>query len=193
MNNETSQIKRQTSYVLKGTAEVLVGRPEGRQLAEGVLRQLEKLSPDSILPINFSRLRCIDFSCADEFLTKVLRRIMSGELGTRYILLEGMSEETEENVATALEVRNLVCPRIGENGKVGLLGGKIGAELIDTYNLARKRGRITARDVMEIAPRVGISAISNRIAKLLKLGLLIRTKETGGEGGGRQFYYEAVG
>ena len=133
----------------------------------------------------------MDFSCADELMTRVLRRIRSGELGTRFILLQDLSPSVEENLAAVFAIRDLVCPKLTKRGKSELLG-KIGPELAETYQLAVRKGTITARDVMAIAPDVGISAISNRLAKLQAMGLLVRTKEGAPESGGRQFVYQAV-
>jgi predicted transcriptional regulator len=97
----------------------------------------------------------------------------------------------EENLAAVFAIRDLVCPKLTKGGKINLLG-KIGSELTETYQLAVRKGKITARDVMVIAPDVGISAISNRLAKLQTLGLLLRTKEGAPGSGGRQFIYQAV-
>ena len=191
MNDSVVMLKRQKPYVVKGASDILSGREEGKGLAEKALKHLESLEPNSVVPLDFSKARFMDFSCADEFLTKVLRRITSGELGTRYIVLQGMSPTLEENVVAALTLRDIACPKITKDGSVELIG-KISTELIDTYKLAARKGRITARDVVAIAPRVGISAISNRLTKLQKMGLLLRTKEFGGEAGGRQFVYESV-
>lgn len=185
-------LKRQKAYLVKGTAEILSGREEGKALAEKALSHLEVLEPDSILPLDFCKVKFIDFSCADEFLTKIIRRITSGELGTRFIVLQGMSPNVEENISAVLIIRDLVCPKLSRDGDVELLG-KIGTELVDTYKLAAKKGKITASDVKEIAPRLGVSAISNRLARLHKMGLLLRIKEVGIQTGGRQFVYMPVG
>jgi hypothetical protein len=133
----------------------------------------------------------MDFSCADELMTRVLRRIRSGELGPRFIFLQDLPPSVEENIAAVFAIRDLVCPKLTKGGQIELLG-KIGPELAETYKLAVRNGRITARDVMTIAPDVGISAISNRLAKLQAMGLLVRTKEGVPESGGRQFVYHAV-
>jgi hypothetical protein len=97
----------------------------------------------------------------------------------------------EENLAAVFAIRDLVCPKRTKGGKIELLG-KIGPELTETYQFAARKGQISARDVMAIAPDVGISAISNRLAKLQTMGLLVRTKEAAGQSGGRQFVYQAV-
>ncbi len=184
-------LKRQKPHAVEGRTDLLNGRREGRELADRLLAQLAASEPDSILPVDFGKVRFMDFSCADELMTRVLRRIRSGELGTRFILLQDLSPSVEENLAAVFAIRDLVCPKGTKGGKVELLG-KIGPELTETYQLAVRKGQITARDVMAIAPDVGISAISNRLAKLQTMGLLVRTKDASPESGGRQFVYQAV-
>lgn len=190
--NTPLMLKKQKAYPVKGSSEILSGRDEGKTLAQVVLNHLEELEPDSILPLDLSDVKFIDFSCADEFLTKIIRRIISGELGTRFILLQGMSVNVEENFSAVFKIRELVCPKTSKGGKVELLG-RVGAELAETYMLAAKKGKITASDVRAIAPRVGLSAISNRLTRLYKMRLLMRVKEVGVETGGRQFVYVPVG
>jgi len=184
-------LKRQKPDAVTGRTALLNGRREGRALADRLLAQLAASEPDSILPVDFGQVRFMDFSCADELLTRVLRRIRSGELGTRFILLQNLAPSVEENLVAVCALRDLVCPQRTQEGKIALLG-KIGPELAATYQLAVRKGRITAREVLAIAPGVGISAISNRLAKLQTLGLLVRTREGGPASGGRQFVYQAV-
>jgi len=184
-------LERQNPHAVEGRTELLNGRREGHELADRLLAQLAASEPDSILPVDFGRVRFMDFSCADELMTRVLRRIRSGELGTRFILLQDLSPSVEENLAAVFALRDLVCAKLTKGGKIELLG-KIGPELAETYQLAVRKGTITARDVAAIAPDVGISAISNRLAKLQTMGLLVRTKEGAPASGGRQFVYRAV-
>ncbi|MCI0372078.1 MAG: hypothetical protein L0214_12065 [candidate division NC10 bacterium] len=184
-------LKRQKPHAVRGRTDLLNGRREGRELAERLLAHLAATEPDSLLPVDFGQVRFMDFSCADELLTRVLRRIRSGELGTRFILLQDLAPSVEENIAALFAIRDLVCPKLTKGGKIELLG-KIGSELAETYQLAVRKGKITAREVLAIAPGVGISAISNRLAKLQTMALLVRTKDGAPESGGRQFVYQAV-
>jgi hypothetical protein len=184
-------LKRQKPHKVEGRTDLLNGRQAGRELADRLLAHLAASEPDSILPVDFGKVSFMDFSCADELLTRVLRRIRSGELGTRFILLQDIPPSVEENIAAVFAIRDLVCPKRTKGGKIELLG-KIGPELAATYQLAVRKVKITARDVMAIAPDVGISAISNRLAKLQTMGLLVRTKEAAAQSGGRQFVYQVV-
>jgi hypothetical protein len=190
-NNPMTGLKRQKAYEVQGRTDLLNGRREGHELGERLLAQLAASEPDSILPVTFGKVRFMDFSCADELLTRVLRRIRSGELGTRFILLQDLPPSVEENLAAVCALRDLVCPKLTKGGKIELLG-KIGPELAETYHLAVRKGTITTREVMAIAPTVKISAISNRLAKLQTMGLLVRTEAGAAERGGRQIRYQAV-
>ena len=187
----TAGLKRQKPHQVKGGTDLLNGRRQGRALADRLLAHLAAVAPDSILPVDFGKVTFMDFYCADELMTRVLRRIRSGELGTRFILLQDLAPSVEENLAAVCAIRDLVCPKRTTGGTIDLLG-KIGPELTETYKLAVRKGKITAREVMAIAPGVGISAISNRLAKLQTMGLLVRTQEVAPESGGRQFVYQAV-
>jgi hypothetical protein len=184
-------LKRQKPHAVAGRTDLLNGRRAGRDLADQLLVHLAASEPDSILPVDFGRVSFMDFSCADELMTRVLRRIRSGELGTRFILLQDIPPSVEENLVAVFAIRDLVCPKLTKAGQIELLG-KIGPELAATYKLAVRKGTITARDVMAIAPNVGISAISNRLAKLQTMVLLVRTLEVAPESGGRQFVYQAI-
>ena len=184
-------LKCRKPYQIEGRTNLLNGRQAGRELADRLLAHLAASEPDSILPVYFGPVRFMDFSCADELMTLVLWRIRSGELGTRFILLQDLPPSVEENIAAVFAIRDLVCPKLTKGGQIELLG-KIGPELTETYKLAVRKRKITARDVMAIAPDVGISAISNRLAKLQTMGLLVRTKDEAPGSGGRQFVYQAV-
>src|SRR5258706_14193814 len=107
VKNQRVLLKRDAAHVIAGSSDILIGRPEGEQLAKKLVKALEAAAPDVVIPVDFRNIRAIDFSCADEFVTKVLRRIMSGELGTRFIVLQGMSENVEESIQAVLTIREL--------------------------------------------------------------------------------------
>ena len=111
-------LKRQKPHKVEGRTDLLNGRQAGRELADRLLAQLAASEPDSILPVSFGKLRFMDFSCADELLTRVLRRIRSGELGTRFILLQDLPPSVEENIAAVFALRDLVCPKRTKGGKI---------------------------------------------------------------------------
>ena len=168
----------------------LSGRDIGAKIRRQILIRLEELPPDSVLSVDFSKVKILDFSCADEILATTLRRSRSGELGTRYVVLTNLSETVRENVQAVLELRGLAC--ISEiDGEQPEVLGAVKPQLLETFRLSMERGRITARDLVEVF-KLTISAASNRLTKLQELGLITRIADERLESGGRQFIYEPV-
>lgn len=156
-----------------------------------VIKRLESEAPDIVLPIDFSKATVVDFSFADEFLCRIIRRILSGDLGEKYIVIESLKESLRENINIAFKERELVCIYVKPDSSVEILG-KVSEELRKTYFAAIEKGKITARDVLELEKLENISAASNRLTRLKDLGLLRKTTDEVITGGGRQYVYEAI-
>lgn len=171
--------------------DILSGREEGKRAREEVLSHLEGESVDIVLPLDFVEVKFMDFSFADEMLSKLLRRIMSGELGERYIILLSLNESLRENINVALKERELVCIYINEEGEIEILG-KLSDVLKETYFAAVSKGKITARDLVNHFGNLEINTASNRLTRLQEVGLLCKTKDEVINGGGRQYVYEPV-
>lgn len=182
-------LKRVGSYFVD--SEIATGRPEGARVREEVLRRLEKEASDIVLPLNFSKAKVVDFSFADELICKILRRILSGDLGEKYIILESLSDAHKENIGAALKERDLVCIYIKPDGGAEILG-KISEELKNTYSAAVSKGRMTARDIMDLEGMENISAASNRLSRLKDMGLLTKITDEIVIRGGRQYIYEPI-
>ena len=183
--------------------EALLGG-RGRQalvVKDALLRHLEEAPANSVTPLDLCRVEFLDFSAADEIIAKVLLRLRSGELGSRYVVLQGVGEAPRESINAALLARDLVCPirpcdcenakheETAQDDKLVL--GSLPQPLLETYCLALERGQITARDVADTFG-LKISACSNRLTKLQELRLFHRTGEEVIDRGGKQFLYEAV-
>lgn len=169
--------------------DVLHGREVGRTVRGRVTARLEALPADTVLPLDFSRVRFLDFSCADELICKTVKRVAGGDLESRFVVLVGLSDTVHENVQAALELRQLVCV-CDVDGSPELLG-KVAPEVRETYALAVTLGRITARDVTE-ATRARITASSNRLTRLKEMGILALVANRAMEVGGRQNVFEPV-
>jgi predicted transcriptional regulator len=182
-------LKKVSSYILE--KDVLSGRQEGATYREALIKRLEIEAPDVVLPIDFSKVKVVDFSFADEFLCRIIRRVLSGDLGEKYIVVESLTESLKENIGMALKERELACIYIKPDSSVEILG-KISDELKKTYLAAVDKGKITARDVQEFDSMDNISAASNRLTRLKDLGLLRKTTDEAITGGGRQYVYEPV-
>jgi hypothetical protein len=142
-------------------------------------------------PFDFSGTKFMDFSCADELVVKLIKRVTGGDLAGRYVILRGLQESVRENIQAALELRQIVCVYETAKGGPELLG-KVNQEIQEAYDLAKEKGRITARDVVEQTGKT-ISASSNRLTRLKELGILVCVTNEAVETGERQNVYEPVG
>lgn len=182
-------LRKISAYVID--QEMLNGRPDGIRIREEIIKKLEGDAVDMILPLDLSKVKFLDFSFADEMLGRLLRRILSGDLGERFVVLEGLSDSVKENLHIALKERELVCVSIKRNSDIEILG-KVSEELKNTYFAAVNKGKITARDIFEMDKMDNISAASNRLTRLREMGLLTKAKDEVVTGGGRQYVYEPV-
>lgn len=173
--------------------KILNGREAGVQLFDNTIKYLEGLPTERVVPLSFSGIDFLDFSCADEFLAKILRRIRSGELEGKFIVIKNASETVLENIEIALRERDCCCPLEDAAGKIRPIG-KISDPLSRTYHFSLSRRKITTNDVFEHFKReaLALSAASNRLVSLNRMGLLYRVTEASSEHGGKQYIYEAV-
>ena len=176
-------------YHLKSESGILSGRDLGEQLLDQLTAHLREAEPDSVTPLDFSAIQFVDISAADEFLCKLLMRIASGELGTRYVFIQGANESVRETFEAVLKLRDLaaLCREGGQRRILGVLKTPMreGLEAI----LAARHGTSA-----ELAQRLdkNINIACNRLNALQKMGLVCRTRDGSVQGGGRQYYYEAI-
>jgi hypothetical protein len=90
----------------------LVTRPTGRAVRMGVESQLAELSAERqpcLSILDFSQVRVIDYSCADEIVAKLLLRYCVAERpGEVYFLVRGLQEHQEDAVEAVLERHGLL-------------------------------------------------------------------------------------
>lgn len=85
----------------------LVTRPTGRAVRESIETALEQAGETVIALMDFSGVGCIDYSCADEIVAKLLRG------SARVVLLRGISDGHREAIEPVLQGHGLaaVCER----------------------------------------------------------------------------------
>lgn len=182
---------------------ILVGRLEGKRVLPTLIAALEAMPPRSILPIDCGRVRIMDNSFADETLVMLSRRRSTDEFGQRYLFLENVREELEANLATVFRIREVFLPvqlsAPAASGGVSSaegpsLLGDIGLEMRETYQVALRQGKLTARELVELLPdaRLSIAAASNRLTRLVKGGALAELDSEIVEGGGRQKVFTPI-
>lgn len=169
---------------------ILNGRAQGKRIFEHIVRHLDQLPSEVVLPLNFSGVQFLDISCADEIIGRLITRIRSGELGGKFILIQNADGTVEENIRAALDLRDprLCCP-LEDAGRTRIIG-TISEELRETYELALRKGTMTTHDLHGQIAGLKLTAASNRLITLERMGLLYKVPA---DRGGRQFVYQAVG
>lgn len=104
----------------------LITRPTGRAIRMGVESQIAELEPARELCISvldFSQVRVLDYSCADEIVAKLLLRYArSDRPGEAYFVVRGLQEHHEEAIEAVLERHRLLLAAETEGGASRLLG-----------------------------------------------------------------------
>lgn len=105
----------------------LVTRPTGRAIRMGVESQLAELSgemPSACLSVlDFSGVRVLDYSCADEIVAKLLLRYGGVAPPAQvYFVVRGVQDHHEEAIEAVLERHDLLVVAEDESGAHRLLG-----------------------------------------------------------------------
>lgn len=170
--------------------EVLFTAAEAAAQEDALLRTLETLPPGALLPVDFEGV-LISSEAARALLRRALRRLTSGEIEDRYIVLERLGP-SRYNVGLMLEGEGLTAVERPEEGGRSRLIGRVEAAVRQTYEFLVGRELATARDVQEHFGLSNISTATNRLTTLAKLALARRVAEQPVPGGGRQFMYAGV-
>ncbi|MBM3279939.1 MAG: hypothetical protein FJY95_17970 [Candidatus Handelsmanbacteria bacterium] len=168
-------------------AAILSGRPRGAELLSAALAHLETAPLPSATPLDLEGISFIDVSCADEFFNKLLRRLRSGELGKRYVFLQGGNPSVTETIETVLCLRELsVLARQGEEARVLGELTRPAREALEV--LLRKKALTSAELAAELGKNTNI--VCNRLNALQRLGLACRLQD--GRAGGRRYSYVSI-
>jgi hypothetical protein len=112
----------------------LVTRPTGRAVRERIERFLGtlELEPAPIAVIDFTGVGCLDFSCADEIVAKLLRDRV------RVLVLRGMTEAHRDAIEPVLETAGLVAFAAAADGALAPIGPGAGADALLEELVARR-------------------------------------------------------
>ncbi len=105
----------------------LVTRPTGRAIRTGVESQIAEMEGDRaavfLSVLDFSQVRVLDYSCADEIVAKLLLRFRGEERPAEaYFLVRGVDEHHREAIEAVLERHELLLVAQEEDGSCVLLG-----------------------------------------------------------------------
>src|SRR5919112_1735813 len=178
--------------VVSGDAEgsggkLMVTRATGRRVREALGEVLEGLPADGVLYVDTRGVELMDYSFADEALGILVSRVAAGEYGERHVALVEVERDLLENIEASLRQRSLAMIRVDEVGGNPEILGEVPEHLVDTLRAIYDAGSITN---VNLATKLGLNhtACNNRATRLLKLGLIHRSKNTAAPGG-RQYSY----
>ena len=158
----------------------LVTRPSGQTIRERIERDMGKEPEGSVIALDFSKIGVIDYSCADEIVTKLVSRLLSGEYGDRYLLLAGLNENQKENIEVAIERKDLaVMAEMRDGSRVVL--GNLNNYLRDTLEFIVKKKKATSKDLAD-ARKIEANTSGTRLLNLYKKRLVKRVEETRSDG-----------
>jgi hypothetical protein len=175
------------TFKLPSPEGMLVGRDAGKRMFESCLSFIDAEGKGGHVALDFSDVKFVDFSSADEFLGRLAGRILSRELGDTCVLLTHCKPEVCENIDAMLRLKNQAMLCKESSGNIRLLG-KLHPQLEETLKFVDQRGEVTARDLAD-AEKIAINTSSNRLTKLGNLGLLGRKEEPAAGKGGKQYRY----
>jgi STAS-like domain of unknown function (DUF4325) len=158
----------------------LVTRPSGQAIRERIERDIEKEPDGSVIALDFSKIGVIDYSCADEIVTKLVSRLLSGEYGDRYLLLSGLNENQKENIEVAIERKDLaMVAELRSNGRVVL--GNLNNYLRDTLDFIVKKKKATSKELSD-GKKIEANTSGTRLLNLYKKRLVKRVEEMRSDG-----------
>lgn len=175
------------SFSLARGETILSGRPRGAELLAAVMGHLQGAPDPSATPLDFSGVSFIDVSCADELLNKLLRRLRSGELGGRYLFLEGANPSVAETVETVLRLRELSM--LARQGEEVVVLGNLGRPMREALEVLLQHKALTSGQ-LAVALGKNTNIVCNRLNALQRLGLACRLPDEAG--GGRRYCYISI-
>jgi hypothetical protein len=103
----------------------LVTRPTGRAIRTGVESQIAEIEAGAacLSILDFSQVRVLDYSCADEIVAKLLLRFSGDDRPAEaFFVVRGIQEHHEEAIEAVLERHDLLLVAQDEAGEWRLLG-----------------------------------------------------------------------
>ena len=148
---------------LANGSQNLVTRETGRAIRESIESRLEREPEGTVVALDFTHVSIIDFSCADEIVSKLIARLQAQEYGDKYVVLQGLTPTQEENIAVALERKKLPALMRRPDGSWHLLG-TLNPYLYEALQFVMERKEVTARELADDT-QVEISLASTKQAE----------------------------
>lgn len=128
----------------------LVTRPTGRAVRMAIESQLVEGTGLALSLIDFSEVRVLDFSCADEVVAKLILHFMEArESRQAFFVFQGVGEQHRDPIEAVLDRHDLAT--VAETGpqRFELLGRRSDREM-RVWSIVEDRGLILADEVEEL-------------------------------------------
>lgn len=152
-------------------------------MQERILSQLES-GREPVVILDLSGLEMINSSFADEVIATPLQRVLNGELGERYLVVDTPSRELLEDAQLPLERRDLslLCFH-GFPGDEWWLAGVERPVFRPLLELLMKHGKMETGAIARYFGDTSVQNYSNRLTELARRGLIKRSRDYGVKGG----------
>lgn len=156
---------------------LLIARDMGEKAKEIIFGKLSEFGSNTVLEMDFSSIKYMDASCANEVVVMVLRRLESGEYPGVFIVLSKIAEQPRSNLEFAMKaVKKAVVVR--EEAGWTILG-----ELMDSYRTALDKvmqlGSATARELQKVMNYNTVNEASTKLSSLYQQSLVAREEASG--------------
>ena len=167
---------------------MLVTREMGAAAKETICTKLDALAANSVLKLDFTGIRYMDVSAADEAVVRVLARLEAREFPDRFLVLANLAAQHRENIEAALKVAKKAVLVKGRKDNEPL-GELVGSYRDALAHIIAARG-ITARELQREMEYRTINEASTKLTFLYQRCLIGREPyRQAVRGGGRQFRY----
>lgn len=122
----------------------LVTRPTGRAVRGTIEELLSGESGDQVAVIDFGAVGCLDISCADE----IVARLLLAHGSARFFILRGLTPDHVDAIDAVLERHGLAVVATDRTGRVQLLG-PVSDAVRRTFTFLVERGAAAEDEVVE--------------------------------------------
>ncbi len=124
----------------------LVTRPTGRAVRSSIETELAQLTGLAVVVLDFSAVRIIDCSCADEIVAKLLLASLAADAAMPAIfLIRGLTDDQIDDIGEVLRRQQLAL--VAESSGVLRLLGDVADRSRQAFERLAARGRAAAEDL----------------------------------------------
>lgn len=177
--------KMERRFLLRKEGSQLWTREKAKHMNKSIASALEEMEAGDVLVIDAKGVKVFDYSFANELFGKTILRIPD-EYPGRFVIVEDLTTYTRENLVKALESMNLAM--IERKNTALKLIGKVHPADEQTFRTIVRAGKPVTAAILSETLGVNLTAMNERLSKLVNLGLVRRQKSTS-QAGREQYEY----